>query len=356
MYFLENELKNNGLGIISDRNIKMVQTGSLLKFTYHQLDSPKMDSIVQACRGIVFDLDFNLVAKSFDRFFNFGEALEITQNFDWSNCTMSEKMDGSIIILFFDKISSTWIPSTKSSFGYGFINSESKHTFNSLVLELLGNKIYQMDKDLCYTFELCSPLNRVIRVYDEPKLTLLTVFDKETELTNAEIIEIANKHSFDLPFYFAFSCDKEKVFELIKQKEKNDPTFEGFVLKDKNGLRIKIKTRTYLELHTMKSNFSRTNLIKYCVCNDSEEILAYIPELKNQVEEVKEEIKNLKVSGYEFWRQHKNIENMKDFALAVKDHPLSGIFFKLKRTVNPDTNYYDMFYDSPDLIVKILSK
>lgn len=47
-------------------------------FNYSQIDSPKQNPIVMECRGLVLDMNNNweLVARSFPRFFNYGEIYE----------------------------------------------------------------------------------------------------------------------------------------------------------------------------------------------------------------------------------------------------------------------------------------
>ena len=57
----------------------------LVILNYDQLDSPKLHPIVMECRGLVLDTtNYDVVASCMKRFFNLGEATEITDKFDWT--------------------------------------------------------------------------------------------------------------------------------------------------------------------------------------------------------------------------------------------------------------------------------
>ena len=72
----------------------------------------KWDDITNMCRGLVLDKEGNVVAKSFDKFFNYEE---LTLN-DIPNESFEvfEKMDGSILIVFWYE--GKWIVASRSSF------------------------------------------------------------------------------------------------------------------------------------------------------------------------------------------------------------------------------------------------
>lgn len=42
--------------------------GDLRVLNYNQFDSPKTESTVKVCRGLITDLDYNIISRSFDRF------------------------------------------------------------------------------------------------------------------------------------------------------------------------------------------------------------------------------------------------------------------------------------------------
>ena len=55
--------------------VKQYETERVAVFNYDMIDSPKTDPIVAECRGLILSMDdCSVVSRSFDRFFNFGEA------------------------------------------------------------------------------------------------------------------------------------------------------------------------------------------------------------------------------------------------------------------------------------------
>ena len=69
---------------------------SIYNYTRSCQYESKWDEITLNCRGLVLDRDGNVVAKPFDKFFNYEELKEIpNEPFE-----VFEKMDGSLGILF----------------------------------------------------------------------------------------------------------------------------------------------------------------------------------------------------------------------------------------------------------------
>ena len=66
----------------------------LYVLNYDQIESPKLNDIVRECRGLILDKDYNIVSRSFDRFFNYGEN-ETGKDIDITKCSVYDKIDGS---------------------------------------------------------------------------------------------------------------------------------------------------------------------------------------------------------------------------------------------------------------------
>lgn len=70
------------------------------------------DNITKSCRGLVLDKEGNVVAKSFDKFFNYEElTLDDIPN---ESFEVFEKMDGSLLIVFWYE--GKWIVASRGSF------------------------------------------------------------------------------------------------------------------------------------------------------------------------------------------------------------------------------------------------
>ena len=83
---------------------------------YCQIEIPKTHPIAMECRGLTLDSknNWNIVAKAYDRFFNLGEHLELTNQFDWSDFECYTKEDGSIMLLYYHN--DEWYVNTRGSF------------------------------------------------------------------------------------------------------------------------------------------------------------------------------------------------------------------------------------------------
>ena len=109
----------------------------LYVLNYDQIESPKTHPIVQECRGLILDKNYNIVSRSFDRFFNYGEN-NTGENCNFSKCKIFEKLDGSLINVYY--YNENWNVSTRGTAyaesyvgGYGI-------TFKKLVYKALNIK------------------------------------------------------------------------------------------------------------------------------------------------------------------------------------------------------------------------
>ena len=91
----------------------------LVVLNYDQINSPKMEPIVQECRGIILDYALNVVCRPFDRFFNYGEAE--TDKMDLTEYTYFPKLDGSLIKVYY--WNNSWRIATR---GTGFVGYDKE--------------------------------------------------------------------------------------------------------------------------------------------------------------------------------------------------------------------------------------
>lgn len=124
-----------------------------------------------ACRGLILDGDFKIVARPFQKFFNLGEhENQVIPN---ESFEVFEKMDGYLGILY-------WLDkkphiATRGSFAseHALVATEMLHTQYADVIPLL-------EKSKTYLFEIIYPENRIVLDYvNERKLVLLAIVDTE---------------------------------------------------------------------------------------------------------------------------------------------------------------------------------
>ena len=328
---------------------KIHETLPLVILDYNMLKTPKgmkTHPIVRECRGLILDTrNRALVAKSFDRFFNYGEI--DGETFDFHHFTTYAKEDGSLIKIYF--FEGQWHINTRFSFGDGNCQDED-FSWEEAVLKALGFKDkseLQWDKRYTWLFELCSPWNKVVRYYERPKMVFLSAFEKNKEISEKQYDELyKNISSFcDRVEVFPFSTIDD-VKKALKSKEETDPTFEGFVLRDKHGRRLKVKSASYLNYAYALGNGSWVHpryLIVFVHDGDVDELLAYHPEVRKPYEEMKATIDRKIDELWELWENHKHKEK-RDFFNAVEDNVFRNILLNL-HSRNKEATKHDLFLE-----------
>lgn len=307
------------------------ETLPLAILNYSQIDSPKSHPIVIECRGLILETGtWDIVARSFDRFFNLGECEDLQEAFDWTNFYALEKVDGSLINMFF--YAGEWHMATRGSFGEGLMENCSFSW-----KELFWRTFYNMDLNLnifeecrSYTLELCSPYNKVVTDYPTPKLYLLNYYDKD----NGEFAYYGFRN-FMTPFYYKFTSVDE-VIDHVEELERENPTIEGVVLVDCNLNRIKVKNKKYLSLHKMRgeSGFTMKNLLPFILDNETDELLTYYPEVAPKLEKMRAILADVEVSFKVSWQMVHTITNQKEFALKLtssRPEPYKSVLFTAKK-------------------------
>jgi len=330
----------------------------LVILNYDQiLSKPKNSEIVRECRALCLNTnDWALCYRAFPRFFNLGEMKDEMDKFDWTNFFVQEKVDGSLFIIkYYD---GEWHGHTRGSFGFSNIEFQS-FTWLDAALQAMGIKEWKdldqfLDRTLTYVCELCTIWNKVIAVHKYPTMYLLSVFEGEKELSRGWFQEFRSP-IFAFPAEYSFKS-LEEIYDYLDQI--SDPTFEGVVIRDRHNNRWKIKRKEYLALHALRGEgyniYNPKHLIPFILGNEGDELLTYFPEVKDRYEEAKKKIFEEYATLLELWDKTKEIENQKEFALAiVGKHKFSNLLFSVKKYKEPLNKLWS---NSGDLILKVLFK
>lgn len=318
---------------------------------YSQINSPKHLEEVKECRGLVIEKDsLSLVARSFKRFFNLGEE---KQEIMWGGANCLEKVDGSLILVYC--WNNSWHVNTRGSFGAGTTNGK---TWGELVRGCLD--FSRLDPALSYSFELCSPYNQVVRLHPHTHLYFLSAFRGEEEIGAEEYTEIgrslAVKGILELPQLYTFNS-WEDIDGFLAEKELSDKTFEGVVVRDITGLRIKVKSKSYLRIHRLSNNGSVVhpkNIVPIILANEQEEILSYYPTLAPRIKEVEEILEEARLNLFAAYTSCSSLESQKEFALSIKEKtPLSSLAFTARKTRE---DIGEVWKRSGDILVRNLFK
>jgi len=331
----------------------------LVVLNYDQINSEKTDPIVMECRSLILQLkSWDIISMAFHRFFNYGEAPEITEKIDFSTATAQEKVDGSIVSVFYHN--KRWLMSTRGS-----IEGQGKVGFNEITFKGLFDKILGKEKEdfynllkpsYIYIFELTSLENKVVKVYEDRALYLLGVRDKNHDFKELNMTEFSSYIAINLladkikcikePQIYMFS-DFEDLLILHKIMNASD---EGFVvvnynqMVDGNFMRVKIKNPAYVALAHMKESggASLRCLLQLIILNEVDEFLIHFPEFSEICEKVQEKYEDYidKIKKDIILIPDIDELSQKDYAIKVKNMTNSSFMFMLKAKKVKDLDDY----------------
>jgi RNA ligase len=301
----------------------------LVLLKYSQIDSPMGEQCVQECRGLVLDTSkfYEPVSMPFKKFFNAGEGHAAV--IDWPSARVYEKLDGSMISLAYYKDQWHW-QTTGTPDGSGTVGSLditfaqlAQRTFSSLGYRLPG-----LDKEKVFTFELMTPLNRVIVRHETSKMVLLAVRDMTT---------LQEYWPEDYAGLYGWECARTVSAKNLDEVEALAAelvaaTAEGFVVVDKDFNRLKIKAESYVRLNYMKESLTPAKLVEVVQAGEESEFGAYFPEWGLVLTEIKSLYSALVERLDTAYSEIKDLEVQKDFAFeALKLGPWSGVLFSMRK-------------------------
>jgi hypothetical protein len=343
-----NFIKNFGWAALADRGIENKEyPNGFHVLNYSQIDSRKDDEVACECRGLILDNDLNIICRPFTRFFNYGEM--DTKNFDFSNCTVWEKADGSMVKIYFNNVDSRWEIGTRGS-AFAEVNHvfglRTNWTFREAILDAMNFTEDQFQecmnsnefhKSCTYVAEYISPFNHIVTQYDKPQIVLLSVISNISGLESLSdgifkwvtVFESKGMNVRSPKLYHASSAE-----QIVKMAESLENLQEGFVVFDNNtGTRIKVKSSVYVAVHHLRGNGtpSRDRLMEVVLKNEQDELLDYFPEFSDFIEPIEIALSQLLHEATRVYELNEYHENQKDFALAVKDTNVGSICFKARK-------------------------
>lgn len=231
--------------LVNQKYLRKSENDNLVLYTYtEQCTYEKYwNEYTRIARGIILDKNTgDLVAKPFPKFFNLGEIPETSfSNLPKDSYVVSEKVDGSLGIIY---RANEWKVATKGSF-----NSEQALKAEEILKKYDLSKI---PSRITLLVEIVYPENRIVVNYKgEEKLVLIGAYDRIEEYEYLVLEDLSK--ATGLPLRKTYNYSIEEMIELQKTLPKDQ---EGFVVRFKNGLRIKIKGEEYCKIHKIISNLS----------------------------------------------------------------------------------------------------
>ena len=259
---------------------------NLIMFCYSQIDSDFSKQIVRESRGIIFeDVTFNVVCLPFFKFYNYGEtnASEI----DWSTAKVQEKLDGSLIKLWF--YDDEWRISTNGTIDAKDANlssdvSEFQNFYDLFLVALKGTNIqlHELDRQYTFMFELMSPYNRVVVPHKDIKIRHIGT------RCNTTLKEVNIDIGVDKPKSYTFGSIEECIY-IAKELPFDQ---EGYVVVDNDWNRVKIKGLAYIAVHHLSNNgiVTKKRIMDLIKLNEDSEFLVYYPEFTEAVNDMRSKI------------------------------------------------------------------
>lgn len=233
----------------------------------------------ECSRGVVVDLkNKKLLATPFFKFRNLGEvpgpSYEECVKMGEFEC--SEKLDGSLGVVFHDSETAKMYVTTKGS-------PMSEHSIWATDWARINFPTSIQDPKFLqqYTlmFEIISPKFRIVIPYDRKGyaegLYLIGVRHNMSEklFSYKEVQVFANQHGLMTLKTYSFSS-LDNVINQAKQLTFMD---EGYVIRFKsNGLMLKIKSTDYLKIHRLLWEYSDDRVLEILQNNTEKELLEYL--------------------------------------------------------------------------------
>lgn len=337
---------NDAYGII----VKEYPEEGLYVLNYDQIKSPRTDAIVVECRGLIIDSALNVVSRSFDRFFNLGEAPDTQTHLDWGKASIFDKMDGSLIKLYHwnDK----WHFATR---GTAFAESDCMGfgvTFKELCLKASDVELDEELQEICaladldvgvtYILELTCRENRVVTVYEGTQLHFLAA----RRNVDGEFVSVPGNSKWVMNWKDIRSFSFGSPEEIVKAAEALPNLQEGYVVYQDGKPVCKVKSPAYVAVHHLRGNGTpNINRVMELVCvGEQDEYLTYFPEDEGYFAPVVEAKAELLEKMDHAYSAIKGIEDQKEFALHIKGLSFSWLLFTARKSGKLPS---EVFSDAP---------
>lgn len=341
-------------------NLKINRDGDYVIFNYNQINSDFSNEIVREARGIIFREGQwqGPVCHAFDKFGNYGETY--VPEIDWDSAVVTEKVDGSLIKIWYDE---RWHISTNGTINAfkAEMNNVKFQTYGDLFLQCFNmnsedrvvgfffnihptgellNFLESLNKNYTYMFELVGPYNRVVIPYKETKLYFLGLRNEDG------MVKPFHQCPAIVTKMRTYGVDTPKVYHLRSLEQCIEATQElpwdeeGYVVDDIKGNRVKIKSPAYVTAHYVRTTRAITErvLIQIILSNEIEEFLIYAEDYREELFSVKRAMEVFELY-HEICLEEikdKDFINRKEFAFEVQKYPIyvrPYLFLNFDRTI-----------------------
>lgn len=322
---LEKHVRN---GYITARNHPHLPL-TVFNYTPKAVYEPLWDEITLRCRGLIADNDGLIVGNCMHKFFNYGE--DHAKNIKLSGKTqVTDKLDGSMGSVVFYQ--GNLVVATRGSFeseqakwAFDFI-SRNKELYNAFKLICSEN--------VTAVVEIIYPENRIVVNYGDLNAVVLIGAIGNYELAHGRQLWIPANTIYSWPGAVVESFEASSFEEALRMPPRLNR--EGIVIYfEESGDRLKIKQADYIEAHRFISNLTPKRIWEDLRNGKTiEDLLEIAP---NEFHDYIREVVSIVIGNRdrllsdieaEFLSVNKKkFSNRREFAEAIKDHPLKGFLF-----------------------------
>lgn len=329
----------------AEHGIKSFVQNGKISLSYDQIEARESDQLSQQCRGLILrESTFDVVAVPMFRFFNLDQGAAAPV--DWRTAQFEEKLDGTLIIAYYDRIDLRWFCATRSRPEADVPVDDSTSTFTDLVnvaiqkqssfknlnawMDYVCQRHLPNPKEYTFCFELCSPVNRIVCEYKDFSLTLLAVRHNTTLVEQpaplwSMILEVPAIHTY------SFNSLPE-MLEAVRTWDPKD--HEGVVVKDASYQRVKVKNPAYVAFNHMRDSLSTSvrGCVEVILLGKDDDVIAMVPEfIGNRIKRLRPVVAQVLNETERDYNELKAIDDMKSFALATQGRLWPACLFALKR-------------------------
>ena len=235
------QMEPYNLNIVSDYPYTMI------KYKKEQMDFS--NPIVREARGCIVyynGAQWVYACRPFDKFCHYGEEYSAVNDINWDYATVTEKVDGSLIKVWFSPFHNHWMVSTNGTIDANKAKvGDTNISYYEYFIKALGGKenfqklLDQLKITYTYMFELVGPENRIVVEYDEPAVYFLRSRENlfgTFSFTLFDILTIKYPKRYHLR-------NLDECIAAAAAMSKNE---EGFVVNDDQENMIKVKSPEYL--------------------------------------------------------------------------------------------------------------
>lgn len=273
-----------------------------------------------------------------------------------------EFVEGTMVNLYFDGVKNDWEVATRSSIGARKNFYKGSDSFRHLFLDAMNQYTFSfedLDKTKIYSFVLQHPQNRIVADVKKPRLFLCEVYRVMEDGVRVEALGVKGQiedANLRTPYDYVDEYKREysQMFPLMirnisgmyANKQMTPFYVMGYVVKDQNGNRTKVRNQKYEYVRSLRGNQSKKQYHYYSMRNTGklDAYLTYYPEDRALFREYRDKLHNYTENLYQYYVDCfiKKEKPLSDYPFQYKPH-LYKLHEKYIHELSPQKKYVQKY-------------